>query len=295
MPRKNWNPAAVKPSRTANTQDDCPLFKLAAETRNQIYELVFAFELGEDGSHELEDTSESNALSRTCQQIYGESRIMHREVYRDYPNHTFTIDLLDGQHPNAAVAAAGMSKRFFQRIKSFRVHWRADEHNNALTRTCQQIYDESHKMYELDSPDCPSSYTFTIDVLDRKNALASIPDVCVDFFLEMTSFRVNWRADDCNQGKPLRFTSHFRKRKLGSHYWSVDVDMHDEFRFGELAGNRLLSSLGTIGTRAMYGHSSFASRVSRAVYGDPGQEDWIWWGFSALHFGTSEDRRMSRS
>ena len=28
-----------------------------------------------------------------------------------------------------AVAAAGMSKRFFQRIKSFRVHWRADEHN----------------------------------------------------------------------------------------------------------------------------------------------------------------------
>jgi hypothetical protein len=129
MPRKNWNPAAVKPSKTVNTQDDCPLFKLAAETRNQIYELVFAFELGEDGSYEIEDTSESNALSRTCQQIYSESRIMHREAYRDYPNHTFTIDLLDGQHPNAAVAAAGMSKRFFQRIKSFRVHWRADEHN----------------------------------------------------------------------------------------------------------------------------------------------------------------------
>ena len=208
-----------------DAQNECPLSKLAAETRNDIYALVFTIERQEDGSVKLEKIP-------------------------------------------------------------------AD---NALTRTCQQIYDESHKMYELASPDCPSSYTFTIDVLDRKNALASIPDVCVDFFLEMTSFRVNWRADDCNQGKPLRFTSHFRKRKLGSHYWSVDVDMHDEFRFGELAGNRLLSSLGTIGTRAMYGHSSFASRVSRAVYGDPGQEDWIWWGFSALHFGTSEDRRMSRS
>ena len=82
MPRKNWNPAAVKPSKTASTQDDCPLFKLAAETRNQIYELVFAVELGEDGSRELEDTSESNALTRTCQQIYDESQKTYKRAKR---------------------------------------------------------------------------------------------------------------------------------------------------------------------------------------------------------------------
>jgi hypothetical protein len=91
MPPKKWNPAAIRPSKIANTQDDCPLFKFAAETRNQIYELVFVVELKEDGSVEFEDTTASNALTRTCQQIYNESRGLHREAYHDYPTHTFTM------------------------------------------------------------------------------------------------------------------------------------------------------------------------------------------------------------
>jgi hypothetical protein len=208
-----------------DAQKECPLFKFAPETRNEIYALVFAAKTQEDGSLKLEKVP-------------------------------------------------------------------AD---NALTRTCQQIYDESHKMYELASRDFPSSYTFTIDVLDRKDALASIPDVSMQFFMQMTSFRVNWRADDRNQGKSFRFTSHFQKRKPGFQYWSVGVDMHDEHWLGELHGNRMLISLRTIGTRAMYGHSSFASRVSRAVHGHPGQEDQIWFGFSSVHCRGPEDHRMSLS
>lgn len=84
----------IKPSKPADAQNDCPLFKLAAETRNKIYALVFAVETKEDGSVQLDDSAiGSDALVRTCQQIYSESHRMHQLAYHDYPTHTFTIDL----------------------------------------------------------------------------------------------------------------------------------------------------------------------------------------------------------
>jgi hypothetical protein len=129
----------INPSNTANTQDDCPLFKLAAETRNQTYELIFAVEPKEDGSVELDDTTASNALTRTCQQIYNESRKVHELAYHDYPTHTFTIDvpsrqrLLDGEkldrvqqsEPERTTFIPALTDAFFRQMTSFRVTWRS--------------------------------------------------------------------------------------------------------------------------------------------------------------------------
>jgi hypothetical protein len=135
MSLKGTSPAAntemIKPSKPANTQDDCPLFKLAAETRNQIYQLLFTKEsikTNKDGSIDLngDTVAPSNALLRTCQQIYNESHKVYGLAYSDYPTHTFVIDMPDRNQP---VPAPAVSETFFRRIKSFRVNWRADEHN----------------------------------------------------------------------------------------------------------------------------------------------------------------------
>jgi hypothetical protein len=208
-PAPTMTPSRVK---VKDAQSECPLFKLAPETRNEIYALVFAVKTQEDGSVELAN---------------------------------FTTD-------------------------------------NALTRTCQQIYDESHKMYQSTSRDYPSN-TFTFDVLDRMDALASIPHVSMHFFDQMTSFRVNWRADEHNQGKPLHFTTHFKKEGPRCRCWSVRVELHDEFWLGERAVENIVSSFGIIGTQEMCGQLSFASRPSCAFRGGPSiREDLIWQGMSSV-------------
>jgi hypothetical protein len=98
----------------------------------KIYALVFTIgtaETNEDGSIDLNENTvvPSNALLRTCQQIYNESRGLCRAAYHDYPaTHTFVIDMPDRKQP---VPVPAVSKAFSRRIKSFRVNWRADEHN----------------------------------------------------------------------------------------------------------------------------------------------------------------------
>ena len=117
------------PSKAASAHDGCHLFKLAAETRNQIYELVFTIETNEDDSISLnEDTMvPSNALTGTCQQIYNESREMWRAAYHDYPTkRTFSIDVTDRKRPYIPE----LSREFFVRMSSFCVIWRADEYND---------------------------------------------------------------------------------------------------------------------------------------------------------------------
>jgi hypothetical protein len=193
-----------------DAQDDCLLFKLAPETRNEIYALVFAIKTQDDGSVKIEDM----------------------------PDH-------------------------------------------ALTRTCQQIYDESHKMYKSTSRNYPD-HTITIDVLDRKEAHASLPYVSADFFEQMTAFRINWRADEHNKGKPLRFTSHFEKSKPGFHIWRVRVELHDEYWLGEEVGKKLVSNYRILGWLAVYGHSHFRIGVAKTVYAGQEQEELIWKGFSPL-------------
>jgi len=84
-PTKPLSPAASSdlgtmiPSKEVNSQDACPLFKLAVELRNEIYSLVFAVETnGEDGSIELNESTAapSKALVMTCQVIRSETRAM---------------------------------------------------------------------------------------------------------------------------------------------------------------------------------------------------------------------------
>ena len=117
------------PSKAASAHDGCHLFKLDAETRNQIYELVFTIETNEDDSISLnEDTMvPSNALTGTCQQIYNESREMWRAAYHDYPTkRTFSIDVTDRKRPYIPE----LGREFFVRMSSFCVIWRADEYND---------------------------------------------------------------------------------------------------------------------------------------------------------------------
>jgi hypothetical protein len=151
----------INPSRALNAQNGCHLFKPAAETRNQIYELLFTIETNEDGSIEINQDT---------------------------------------------VAPS-----------------------NALARTCQQIYNESHAMFKLASRDYATKYTFTVGVPNREHCIF-IPAFSPNFLWGMESFRVNWRADEHNGGKPLRLTTHFWRsggyRKWKG--WNVCLQVHDK-------------------------------------------------------------------
>jgi hypothetical protein len=118
----------LKPSRALNAQHGCLLFKLAAETRNQIYELVFTIETNDDGDVELSKaTAPSNALTGTCQQVHNESHAMFRQMAHDYPTrHNFVVSVPSREH---RISMSTFSSNFFHRLDAFRVKWRADEHN----------------------------------------------------------------------------------------------------------------------------------------------------------------------
>ena len=84
----------INPSKTADAQGDCILFKLTAETRKQIYDLVYAAETDKDGAVELNEATlpPYKDLLLTCQQVYNESRKVYKAAYRDYPV-KLTIDI----------------------------------------------------------------------------------------------------------------------------------------------------------------------------------------------------------
>jgi hypothetical protein len=190
-----------------DTQDECLLFKLAAETRNEIYALVFPVGPKKDGGIELNNHSGEDALTRTCQQIYDESQKMYKRAKRIYP-----------------------------------------------------------------------TYTFTINVVDRKEPLVNALALEGFDFLELTSFCVTWRADEHNKGNPLRFTSRFKKRERECHNWNVKVELHDEYWRGKEAARKVVSNYRRLGEKAMYGCFSFASGVSGAVYAGPEKDEQIWQG-----------------
>jgi hypothetical protein len=85
----------ANPPNKADFQDDRWIFKIAAELRDHIYALAFVIETNEDGGIKLDGDRKppSKALTVTCQRIHKETREMCRTAYRDYPNHTFTIDI----------------------------------------------------------------------------------------------------------------------------------------------------------------------------------------------------------
>jgi hypothetical protein len=216
MYHRHLSDLAKTRAKEKDAQDECPLFKLAAETRNEIYALVFPVGPKKDGSIELKDHPGEDALTRTCQQIYDESQRMYKRAERIYPTHTFTLN-----------------------------------------------------------------------VLDRKEALVSVLAFKSFSFLEMTSFCVTWRADEHNKGKPLRFTMRFKKSEPGYHTWRVQVELHDEYWRGKKAGDRLVKCFRSLGTNAMYRQSSFPRGICGSVYAGPEHDDEIWQGLQRWfpHFG----------
>jgi hypothetical protein len=150
-PRRRRKTTMINPSKALNVQDGRYLFKLAAETRNQIYELVFSLESekDEEGNIELSrpTAAPSNALIRTCQQIYNESHAMFRLASYDYPAiHNFTISV-----PNRRqrLTVPALSQHFFDRLESFSVTWRADEHNNGKPLHLTTYFSRKIKRYHF--------------------------------------------------------------------------------------------------------------------------------------------------
>jgi hypothetical protein len=118
------------PSKEVNSQDGCPLFKLAVELRNEIYSLVFAAETNEDGSIEIDESMAlpSKALVMTCQVIRSETHAIYKAAYNNYPKHTFTLIEPD-RGGRYAPFVPTLSNDLLARLRSIRVHWRADKQN----------------------------------------------------------------------------------------------------------------------------------------------------------------------
>jgi len=219
----------INPLRALNAQDGCHLFKLAAETRNQIYDLVFSFEseMDEEGNIEL----------------------------------------------NKSTAAP----------------------SNALTRTCPQIYNESHAMFRLKTYNYPTKYNFTVNVPNRESR-PSIPPLSSGFFRRLSWFRVTWRADEHNSGKPLHLTSYSSKYEDPGYAfteWSVRANIHDkswtplpqsERNVGLIVGAHCywikLMMDDSYPFESPLGRGSaselFASAVYKVAYPGPGEEGVIW-------------------
>ena len=118
------------PSKEVNSQDACPLFKLAVELRNEIYPLVFTVETNEeDGSIELNESTAapSKALVMTCQVIRSETRAMYKAAYRNYPKHTFTLAVPDCCCTYIPFVPA-LSNDLFVHMRTFRLEGQNDDH-----------------------------------------------------------------------------------------------------------------------------------------------------------------------
>lgn len=75
-----------------NDQHNSPLFKLAPELRNTIYNLVFSTTSNDEGTIDFDDTTPpAKALISTCQLLYQESHGIYKTAFREYCNHEFVI------------------------------------------------------------------------------------------------------------------------------------------------------------------------------------------------------------
>jgi hypothetical protein len=122
----------MNPSKEADAQGNCPLFKLAIELRDEIYSLVFAVETNSDGDDSIElnesTAPPSKSLTTPCQAIRSESRAMYRAAYQNYPNNTFTLIVRNRLCPEATLVPA-LSNDLFARIYSIRPYWQAKDHH----------------------------------------------------------------------------------------------------------------------------------------------------------------------
>jgi hypothetical protein len=126
----------VNPTKEADAQDACPLFKkLAPETRNQIYSLVFAAETDKEdgGSIELNRSTAppSKNIIMTCQLIRHEAHAMYKAAYRRYPEHLFTLDIPFCRRYGFVKS---LSNEIFSRINTIRMIFQAREYAKDINR-----------------------------------------------------------------------------------------------------------------------------------------------------------------
>lgn len=97
-------------SQRARNQSNCPLFKLPQELRDQIYELVYTAETKDDGTIMLNATKPpTKDLGLTCQRLHVESYGLFKTAYRQYWDHEFSIDLVNGQNPAKWMKRLGLA------------------------------------------------------------------------------------------------------------------------------------------------------------------------------------------
>jgi len=125
----------VKSTQEASAQDACPLFKLAPETRNQIYTLVFAAETNQEDNESIElirsTATPSKGIIMTCQLIRHEAQAMYKAVYRAYPEHVFTLDIPCRWK---YTFVPSLSNDIFSRINTIRATFKAGEHVGVMNR-----------------------------------------------------------------------------------------------------------------------------------------------------------------
>jgi hypothetical protein len=125
----------VKSTQEASAQDACPLFKLAPETRNQIYSLVFAAETKQEDDESIElvrsTASPSKGIIMTCQLIRHEAQAMYKAVYRAYPEHVFTLDIPCRW---TGTFIPSLNNDIFSRIKIIRATFQAGERAGVMNR-----------------------------------------------------------------------------------------------------------------------------------------------------------------
>jgi hypothetical protein len=120
-----------------------------------------------------------------------------------------------------------------------------------LILTCQQIYNESRKMYKAAYRDYPTK--FTIDIANRESPQPFITTLDNKLLRRMESLIVTWRADEHNKGQPLRFTSTCKFGKGFHNGCEVEVDTDDAYWRGRQAADRVCFEYGSRGKTAMEG------------------------------------------
>ena len=116
-------------STSTNPQASSLLFILPRELRDQIYNLAFTIKTNADNTIDLNTATKppSKSLSLTCQRLHNETFALYKAAYKNWPTHTFNIDM--SVRPLPADIPRDLANDLVKRMCSFRVFWHANEYN----------------------------------------------------------------------------------------------------------------------------------------------------------------------
>ncbi|KAK5698512.1 hypothetical protein LTR17_023604 [Elasticomyces elasticus] len=108
-------------STSPATQPSCRLLSLAAELRNEIYELVFN-EQSDEPVELLKAQPPSNALLLACHTIYSKAGLIYKHAYREYWTGTaFTLTYPDNSATSAVDAISAIHQEDCDQIVSIQI------------------------------------------------------------------------------------------------------------------------------------------------------------------------------